>query len=116
MGGGWGLQCWSFIVSPNGQDLNTGFSQQVDDQEANEGRTTVVDFHSDGGVDEVKKFLKEAQHTREKIVAIEELVNQIREYHGKITGAAARNEGTERRYQIKHLPKLRFSQQTLIYQ
>ena len=67
--------------------------QQVDDQEANEGRATVVDFHSDTGVEEVKKFLKEAQHTREKIVSIEELVNQIREYHGKITGAAARNEG-----------------------
>ena len=69
--------------------------QQVDDQEANEGRTTVLDFHSDTGEEEVKKFLKEAQHTREKIVAIEEFVNRIREYHGKITGAAARNEGTD---------------------
>ena len=65
----------------------------MEDQEANEGRTTVVDLHSDGNVEEMKKFLKEAQHTREKVVDIEKLVFQIREYHSKITGAAARNEG-----------------------
>jgi len=82
------------------RDRVHSFSRQVDDQEANEGRTTVVDFHSDGGVDEVKKFLKEAQHTREKIVAIEELVNQIREYHGKITGAAARNEEVHKKLNL----------------
>ncbi|KAL5264524.1 hypothetical protein ACHWQZ_G005573 [Mnemiopsis leidyi] len=76
----------------NCHDLTFANLHALDDQEANEGRATVVDFHSDTGVEEVKKFLKEAQHTREKIVSIEELVNQIREYHGKITGAAARNE------------------------
>ena len=41
----------------------------------------------------MKKFLKEAQQIREKIVAIEGLVGQIRGYHGSITGLAARNEG-----------------------
>lgn len=68
------------------------FRAQVDDQEANEGRATVIDYHSDTSVEEVKVFLKQAQQTREKIVSIEGLVSQIREFHGKITGAAARNE------------------------
>ena len=68
--------------------------QQTDDQEAYEGRVTILDVHGGGShADEMKKFLKDAQQVRDKVVGIESIVNQIRGYHGKITGSAARNEG-----------------------
>ena len=67
--------------------------QQVEDQEANEGRSAVIDVLLDASVVEVKAFLKQAQQIRDKVVNIENLVTQIRTYHGKIYGAASRNEG-----------------------
>ena len=68
--------------------------QQLDDQEANEGRVTIIDVRRGRShVDDMKKFLKDAQQIRQKVVDIEGLVNQIRQYHRDITGAASRNEG-----------------------
>ncbi|XP_063676339.1 syntaxin-like isoform X2 [Bolinopsis microptera] len=69
------------------------FRLQTDDHEAYDGRVTILDVHSGGDhADEMKKFLKDAQQVRDKVVGIESIVNQIRGYHGKITGSAARNE------------------------
>lgn len=68
------------------------FRAQVEDQEATEGRATVIDVPPDGSVQEVKDFLKKAHQIRDKVVNIEHLVAQIREYHGRIYGAASRNE------------------------
>ena len=61
-------------------------------EDIRQGKVIIVGRHTDSNIDEIKKFLKEAQQTREKIVAIEGLVVQIREYHGKIIGGTARNE------------------------
>ena len=66
----------------------------MEDDQDYEGRVVIIDVQTGNyHVDEMKKFLKEAQQIREKIVAIEGLVGQIRGYHGSITGSAARNEG-----------------------
>lgn len=67
------------------------FRSHSEDHEGTE-RTTVVDLSSDSGIEEIKAFLKQAQQSRDKIVSIEALVAQVRGYHGKIYGAAARNE------------------------
>ena len=54
---------------------------------------TIIPIQRNNDEEQMKKFLKDAHLIRERVQAIESLVSDIRGYHGKITGSAARNEG-----------------------